>query len=91
MPGLYQKFHAALASQGYVTNGQVYRKLAEGNAAENDFVKSFKGKPIFAGFNALSGAEAKIFKDSAGYGQSFILFRCRSLLPDGSPSEAGLF
>jgi hypothetical protein len=91
MPGLYQKFHAALASQGYVTNGQVYRKLAEGNAAENDFVKSFKGKLIFAGFNALSGAEAKIFKDLQAADKALFYFDADHYYLDDPLQEAGLF
>lgn len=92
MPKLYHKFHAALKEQGYVTNGAVYRGLAEGNAGEQDFIKGFeKGKIIFAGFNALSNAEAKIFMNLQEADKALFYFDADGYYLDDPLQEAGLF
>lgn len=92
MPKLYHQFHAALKAQGYVTNGYVYRSLAEGNPAAQEFIKGFeKGQLIFAGFNALSNAEAKIFSHLQETGKALFYFDADSYYLDDPLQEAGLF
>ncbi|ACU06370.1 PD-(D/E)XK nuclease family protein [Pedobacter heparinus] len=92
MPKLYHQFHTALKEQGFVTNGAVYRGLAEGNAGEQNFIKGFdKGKIIFAGFNALSNAEAKVFVNLQKAGKALFYFDADSYYLDDPLQEAGLF
>lgn len=92
MPKLYHQFHAALKDQGYVTNGTVYRGLAEGNAGEESFIKGFeKGKIIFAGFNALSNAEARVFKNLQEADKALFYFDADAYYLDDPLQEAGLF
>lgn len=92
MPKLYHKFHATLKEQGYVTNGYIYRSLAEGNPAAQEFIKGFeKGKLIFAGFNALSNAEAKILINLQEAGKALFYFDADSYYLDDPLQEAGLF
>lgn len=92
MPKLYHRFHAELKEQGYVTNGAVYRGLAEGNAGTQSFIQGFeKGKIIFAGFNALSNAEARIFLNLQEADQALFYFDADSYYLDDPLQEAGLF
>jgi ATP-dependent helicase/nuclease subunit B len=92
MPKLYHQFHATLKEQGYVTNGYVYRSLAQGNASGSDFIRGFqKGKIIFAGFNALSNAEAKVFLNLQEAGKALFYFDADSYYLDDPLQEAGLF
>lgn len=92
MPKLYHKFHAALKEQGYVSNGYVYRSLAEGNADGQAFFDSFKkGKMIFAGFNALSNAETKLFLKLQETGKALFYFDSDDYYLNDPLQEAGLF
>ena len=92
MPRLYHLFHAALKAQGYVTNGAVYRGLAEGNAGNPNFIAGFeKGKIIFAGFNALSNAEARIFLNLQKADKALFYFDADAYYLDDPLQEAGLF
>lgn len=92
MPKLYHQFHADLKRQGYVSNGYVYRSLAEGDASVNDFIQGFQnGKIIFAGFNALGNAEAKIFLNLQEAGKALFYFDADSYYLDDPLQEAGLF
>ncbi|ATP58200.1 ATP-dependent nuclease subunit B [Pedobacter ginsengisoli] len=61
MPALYVNFHARLAKEDLVTNARMYRNLAEGKDSDPSFLKTFK-HTVFVGFNALSRAEEKFFK-----------------------------
>ena len=92
MPKLYHKFHAELKAQNYITNGAVYRDLADGPIGDQPFVKGFdKGKIIFVGFNALSRAEAKIFQHLQEADQALFYFDTDSYYLDDPLQEAGLF
>ena len=91
MPKLYHKFHAVLKEQGFITKGAVYRQLAEGVTNESFFNGFAKGKIIFVGFNALSRAEAKVFRRLQESGQALFYFDTDSYYLDDPLQEAGLF
>lgn len=92
MPRLYHEFHAALKEKDYVTNGYAYRLLAEANIHEQAFLKSFeKGKIVFVGFNALSNAEAKIFKQLQETESALFYFDVDAYYVNDPLQEAGLF
>lgn len=57
---LYHKFKENLEKAGLTTAGGAYRSLAE--KVEEGFSPYGDDKLVFVGFNALSGAERKIFK-----------------------------
>ena len=89
MPEIYGKFHSALQAKGYITMGQVYRKLAEGKNVTN-FTEPFK-KVVFVGFNALTLAEAKVFKRLQEQGSALFYFDTDAYYMDDKTQEAGLF
>ncbi|WP_231460419.1 PD-(D/E)XK nuclease family protein [Pedobacter sp. Leaf132] len=92
MPKLYNKFHAVLKEQGYLTNGSVYRHLADDITSHQEFISNFdKGKIIFVGFNALSSAEAKIFSQLQETDKALFYFDADSYYLDDASQEAGLF
>jgi ATP-dependent helicase/nuclease subunit B len=92
MPKLYHKFHETLKVQDYITNGQAYRLLAEGNINEQEFLKTFeKGKIVFVGFNALSSAEAKIFTQLQEAEKALFYFDADEYYLNDPLQEAGLF
>jgi len=92
MPKLYNKFHAALKEQGYLTNGYVYRHLAEGTENQQVLPVNFeKGKIIFIGFNALTNAEAKIFTQLQDTGKALFYFDADEYYLNDPLQEAGLF
>ncbi|MFC3560944.1 PD-(D/E)XK nuclease family protein [Pedobacter jamesrossensis] len=92
MPKLYHKFHAALKQQDYLTNGYVYRHLAEETESQNDLPVNFdKGKIIFVGFNALTSAEAKIFKQLQETDKALFYFDADEYYLNDPLQEAGLF
>ncbi|QPH38427.1 PD-(D/E)XK nuclease family protein [Pedobacter endophyticus] len=92
MPKLYNKFHATLKEQGYLTNGSVYRHLAGDITSHREFTANFgKEKIIFVGFNALSSAEAKIFTQLQEADKALFYFDADSYYLDDVSQEAGLF
>ncbi|RZK58751.1 MAG: PD-(D/E)XK nuclease family protein [Pedobacter sp.] len=92
MPKLYHKFHETLKAQDYITNGQAYRLLAEGNINEQEFLKTFeKGKIVFVGFNALSSAEARIFTQLQEAQKALFYFDADEYYLNDPLQEAGLF
>lgn len=92
MPKLYHKFHASLKAQEYLTNGYVYRHLAEGADTQNDLPVNFeKGKIIFVGFNALTSAEAKIFTQLQEADKALFYFDADEYYVNDPLQEAGLF
>ncbi|MFI5451649.1 PD-(D/E)XK nuclease family protein [Pedobacter sp. UC225_61] len=92
MPKLYHKFHETLKAQDYITNGQAYRLLAEGNINEQEFLKTFeKGKIVFVGFNALSSAEAKIFTQLQEAEKALFYFDADEYYLNDALQESGLF
>ncbi|GGE69758.1 PD-(D/E)XK nuclease superfamily protein [Pedobacter psychrotolerans] len=92
MPKLYHKFHALLKEQDYLTNGYVYRHLAEEKEHAKDLPVNFeKGKIIFVGFNALTSAEAKIFTQLQEANQALFYFDADDYYVNDPLQEAGLF
>jgi ATP-dependent helicase/nuclease subunit B len=92
MPALYAGFHAALETKGLTSMAHVYRKLALGMAEKPDFIDDFaKGKLAFAGFNALSNAEAKIFKRWSQDEKALFYFDTDNYYMQDETQEAGLF
>lgn len=92
MPKLYHRFHEELKTQSYMTNGQVYRHLANTDLSALDFIKSFdKGKIIFVGFNALTKAEAKVFTQLQEAEKALFYFDTDSYYMEDELQEAGLF
>jgi ATP-dependent helicase/nuclease subunit B len=68
MPELYHSFHDQLEKEKLVTSAKMYRNLAEGRSSDPTFLKRFN-HTVFVGFNALSKAEERLFKQwqEAGY------------------------
>ena len=92
MPKLYHKFHATLKEQDYLTNGYVYRHLAEEIENQKDLPVNFeKGKIIFVGFNALTSAEAKIFTQLQEADKALFYFDADEYYLNDPLQEAGLF
>jgi ATP-dependent helicase/nuclease subunit B len=92
MPKLYHRFKEELKSQNYITNGQVYRHLANTDLASLDFIQSFeKGKIIFVGFNALTRAEAKVFTHLQEAEKALFYFDTDAYYVEDELQEAGLF
>lgn len=92
MPELYRGFHEALNAKGKTSMAHVYRKLATGKAEKPEFIDDFaKGKLVFAGFNALSNAEAVIFKKWSQDEKALFYFDTDSYYMQDEAQEAGLF
>jgi len=92
MPRLYQRFHEELKTQNYITNGQVYRHLANTDLNTSDFINSFhRGKIIFVGFNALTRAEAKVFTQLQEAEKALFYFDVDAYYLEDELQEAGLF
>lgn len=92
MPKLYHKFHSVLKEQNYLTNGSVYRHLAEDAESLHDLPVNFeKGKIIFVGFNALTSAEAKIFLQLQEAEKALFYFDLDEYYLNDPLQEAGLF
>lgn len=92
MPKLYHKFHATLKTQDYLTNGYVYRHLAEEIGQQENLPVDFeKGKIILVGFNALTRAEAKIFTQLQEAGKALFYFDADEYYLNDPLQEAGLF
>lgn len=92
MPALYAGFHDALAAKGLTTMAHIYRKLALGQEEKPGFIDEFeKGKLVFAGFNALSNAEAMIFKRWNQDEKALFYFDTDNYYLQDETQEAGLF
>lgn len=92
MPKLYHKFHATLKTQDYLTNGYVYRHLAEEIGQQENLPVDFEtGKIILVGFNALTRAEAKIFTQLQEAGKALFYFDADEYYLNDPLQEAGLF
>ncbi|HEY0900203.1 MAG TPA: PD-(D/E)XK nuclease family protein [Sphingobacteriaceae bacterium] len=90
MPKLYKAFQQQLHDQGLVTSAQMYRQLAEGNAANCGFVEPFK-KLVFVGFNALNKCESSLFKKWQDEGRALFYFDADPYYLEDDLQEAGLF
>lgn len=92
MPALYFAYHQALKAKRMVTMGQVYRKMGEGTAEHPDFIAPYNaGKLIFVGFNALTQAEAQVFKRWQKEDRALFYFDTDRYYMDDRTQEAGLF
>ena len=92
MPDLYQAFHDALKEKGLITMGQVYRQLAAHQETVPEFTRLFdQGKLVFVGFNALTQAEAIVFKRWQDEGKAIFYFDTDSYYINDKSQEAGLF
>ncbi|MDQ7948558.1 MAG: PD-(D/E)XK nuclease family protein [Pedobacter sp.] len=91
MPTLYDKFHARLAEDGYMTMAMLYRKIADQHFDETFVNGRVQGKLIFVGFNALSRAEAKAFKRWQDEGKAIFYFDIDTYYLEDEMQEAGLF
>lgn len=92
MPALYRGFHEALEAKGLTSMALVYRKLATGKAEKPQFINDFaEGKLVFAGFNALSNAEAMIFKQWSKEEKALFYFDTDNYYMQDETQEAGLF
>ncbi|SMC76035.1 PD-(D/E)XK nuclease family protein [Pedobacter nyackensis] len=90
MPDLYRGYHEALKEKGLTTMGHIYRQLAEGKSGQPDFTNSFN-KLVFVGFNALSRAEAVVFKRWQAQGKTLFYFDTDAYYINDPLQEAGLF
>lgn len=92
MPKLYKRFHENLESRGLTTQGMQYRRLGEGMEEIPQFMDQFQdGKLVFIGFNALSKAEAKIFKKWQNEKKALFYFDFDSYYINDDLQEAGKF
>jgi ATP-dependent helicase/nuclease subunit B len=92
MPKLYEQFNLELKAKGLITIAQVYRQLAENRPGKPDFTAAFEsGKLVFVGFNALSQAEAVVFKKLQEAGQALFYFDTDTYYMNDKTQEAGLF
>jgi ATP-dependent helicase/nuclease subunit B len=91
MPEIYSRYHAALKAKGLISMGQVYRTLAEGKELPDFTTTSKKGKLVFVGFNALTRAEAKIFKRLQDEDLALFYFDTDDYYINDKTQEAGLF
>jgi hypothetical protein len=91
MPSIYAQYHAELRAKGFITMGQVYRNLAAGKGLPGFTAPFEKGKLVFVGFNALTQAEAVVFKRLQDQGEALFYFDTDTYYMKDSTQEAGLF
>lgn len=92
MPLLYKSFHEELARQKLQTMGMAYRNLAEDKHDNKAFLQEFgECKLIFIGFNALTKAEAKVFKRLQEADLARFYFDTDAYYLKDPLQEAGLF
>jgi ATP-dependent helicase/nuclease subunit B len=92
MPKLYDGFHRALEEKGLTSMAHIYRKLATGKEEKPGFTADFdQGKLVFAGFNALSNAEAAVFKRWNEQEKTLFYFDTDLYYMEDELQEAGLF
>ncbi|MGI4019892.1 MAG: PD-(D/E)XK nuclease family protein [Janthinobacterium lividum] len=90
MPALYQNFHQHLQQEGMTTVAQTYRRLAENKADQSGFIFEYK-KLVFIGFNALSKAEEKLFKQWQEQSLALFYFDADDYYLKDELEEAGNF
>lgn len=90
LPVLYDRFKERLKSLNQTNYPTIYRELAEGRAAAQDFIASFQ-QVLFVGFNALNKAEAKLFKQWQEEGRALFYFDADAYYLEDNMQEAGLF
>lgn len=90
MSKLYEGFHQQLEERGLTTMGQLYRGLADGSADRADFIGQYD-KIVLVGFNALSTAEATVFKRWQSEGKALFYFDTDQYYLNDPLQEAGFF
>ncbi|SMG40784.1 PD-(D/E)XK nuclease family protein [Sphingobacterium psychroaquaticum] len=90
MPLLYRALKEKLKELGQRNYPTLYRNLAEGKAENGRFVERYK-KLVFVGFNALSKAEARLFKQWQEEGRALFYFDADAYYMTDTQQEAGLF
>mgnify|MGYP000850266154 CR=1 FL=1 len=90
LPILYDKFKERLRAAGQTNFPTIYRDLVEGRAPYQQFSSSFQ-QILFVGFNALSKAEAKLFKQWQDEGKALFYFDTDAYYLEDTMQEAGLF
>lgn len=91
MPMLYRKFHERLNAQDFVTMPMLYRQIADQTIDETFTAVHPGGKLIFVGFNALSKAEANVFKRWQDEEKALFYFDTDTYYLEDEMQEAGLF
>ncbi len=90
LPRLYKQFKEELARQGLTTQAITYRDLAEGRAANPQFIDGYK-QVAFVGFNALSRCEIRLFSQWQDEDKALFYFDGDRYYLDDDLQEAGLF
>ena len=90
LPKLYRAFKQKLNDNRQTNYPTVYRKLAEGILDAASLTAPFK-KVLFVGFNALSAAEVKLFKQWQEEDKALFYFDVDAYYLEDNQQEAGLF
>jgi hypothetical protein len=88
LPLYYNSLYSHLLDKGTGYSGLIYRE-AVGNI--NHFSNAFKGRLVFAGFNALNAAEEKIIRHLLSTGQGEIYWDIDEAFLNDPYHDAGLF
>lgn len=89
LPLLYHNFHEKLSEAKMTTIGQVYKQLAK--TKNNDLAFWPYRKIAFVGFNALSRAEAEVFRRLQRQDKALFYFDADAFYVNREYHEAGLF
>ena len=89
LPVYFKQLNENLEKKGLQYAGKAYRELAD--QPERLFSTDAKRQFIFAGFNALSKAELKLFKQLHVLGRGHILIDADSYYVHSKQHEAGMF
>ena len=89
LPAYYTDFNQLLEANDTIYMGKAYRKVKEN--IDVVFHENKKAQFLFAGFNALSKAELKIFKQLKSLGRGHILIDADAFYLDDKNHEAGAF
>jgi hypothetical protein len=86
---LYEKFKAKLASQGIAYTGMVYRDFVE--KTQKGELNVTDKQVVFAGFNALSRTEERIFSWFRKHRSAEMYWDTDALYMENEQQEAGMF
>lgn len=90
LPVLYRSFKEELKVKKMTNMPTIYRDIVDGKAKNQTFHQQYK-QIIFVGFNALSKAEATLFKKWQDAGLALFYFDADAYYLDDKQQEAGLF
>lgn len=88
---VYQEFRGLLSAKGHAYEGMAYRFIAESSQLENHPFLDGYNKVCFAGFYALSPAEATIIRRLVDTGKAEVFFDADTYYVDNPRQEAGTF